>query len=150
MHHAHNFQRLLLIMGCLATLASNLNRRNVMKHALLALALLTLPASLFAQGTLNPTAPPGPTMLTLSQVEPRTPITNTTAATISASGSYYLTGNITVSTNNGITINASGVTLDLNGFTVSSTAPTANGTGILLNNSQNNNIQILNGNITGN
>jgi hypothetical protein len=119
-----------------------------MKHAVLALTLFALPASVFAQGPLSPTAAPAPTMLTLSQVEPRTPITNTTAVVISASGSYYLTGNITVSTNNAITINASGVTLDLNGFTVSSTAPTPNANGILLAAGLSD-ITILNGHIRG-
>jgi hypothetical protein len=119
-----------------------------MKHAVLVLTLFTLPPSLFAQGQLTPPGAPAPTMLTLSQVEPRTPITNTTSVVISAPGSYYLTGNITVSTNNAITINASGVTLDLNGFTVSSTAPTPNANGILLAAGLSD-ITILNGHIRG-
>ena len=48
-----------------------------MKHAALALALFALHASLFAQGPLNPSAPPGPTMKSLDQIEARTAITNT-------------------------------------------------------------------------
>jgi hypothetical protein len=87
-------------------------------------------------------------MLTLSQVEPRTPITNTTAVTIGVPGSYYLTANITVSTGDGIDINVNGVTFDLNGFTISSTAATPNGTAILLNGG-NTDITILNGHILG-
>jgi hypothetical protein len=105
-----------------------------------------LPA--FAQGPLAPPGAPAPTMLTLNQVEPRTPITNTTAVTISSSGSYYLTTNITVSTGDGIDITASQVTLDLNGFTISSTAASANGTGVSLAGG-NTDITILNGHILG-
>lgn len=40
--------------------------------------------SAFAQGPLSPTAAPAPTMKTLQQVEPRTPITNATAVTINS------------------------------------------------------------------
>jgi hypothetical protein len=86
-------------------------------------------------------------MLTLSQVEPRTPITNTTAVTISAPGSYYLTANISVTSGSAITITASQVTLDLNGFTITGTG-TAN-TGILLAGGDTD-ITILNGHILGN
>ncbi|MFQ5805234.1 MAG: right-handed parallel beta-helix repeat-containing protein [Phycisphaerae bacterium] len=68
-------------------------------------------------GDLDP--PPGPvvpTMKTLTEIEPRTPISSL-PFTISLSGSYYLTGNLTGgSGENGITIAASDVTLDLNGF----------------------------------
>ena len=101
-----------------------------------------------AQGPLTPPGAPAPTMLTLNQIEPRTPITNATAVTISASGSYYLTTNITVTTGSAITMTASQVTLDLNGFSVSSTAASATGTGILLAGG-NADITILNGHIKG-
>jgi len=85
-----------------------------------------------AQGSLTPPGAPAPTMKSLDQIEARTAITNTASqATISQSGSYYLTGNLTVSTGNGIVIAANGVTLDLNGFTITSTAPSATGFGIL-------------------
>ena len=100
-----------------------------------------------AQGSLTPPGAPAPTMLTLSQVEPRTPITSV-PYTISIPGSYYLTTNITVTTGDAITITASGVTLDLNGFTVSSSAGSPNGTGILLAGG-NTDITILNGHIQG-
>lgn len=46
------------------------------------------------------------------------------AFVISAPGSYVLTGNVTVSSGNGINITSSDVTLDLNGFTIASTAAT--------------------------
>lgn len=67
-------------------------------------------------GELDPPAGPiAPSMKTLTQVEPRTPISSA-GASISQSGSYYLTRDLTTSSGNAITINASRVTLDLNGF----------------------------------
>lgn len=101
-----------------------------------------------AQGSLTP--PPGspaPVMKTLDQVEARTPISSA-PFTISASGSYYLTGNLSVSSGNAINLNASDVTLDLNGFTISSSASPASGSGILLASSLRN-ITITNGHIRG-
>jgi len=67
--------------------------------------------------------------------------------TITQPGSYYLTRNLTVSSGNCITIATNCVTLDLHGFTISSTAPSATGTGILLNGGNRGlrNITILNG-----
>ena len=72
--------------------------------------------SLAHAGPLTP--PAGPvtsTGKTLSQVEPRTPISGPTV--ITQPGSYYLTGNVTT-TFRGIEIQSAGVTLDLNGFSV--------------------------------
>ena len=83
--------------------------------------------SIFAQGALTPPGAPGPTMKTLTQVEPRTDVATLSGDSgdsfiISQSGSYYLTGNITgVSAKNGISIQASNVTVDLNGFTMTGT-----------------------------
>jgi parallel beta-helix repeat protein len=89
-----------------------------MKRAVLALTLFILPAPLFAQGPLTPPAPPGPTMVTLSQVEPRTPITNLPYS-ITLPGSYYITTNMTgIVGSPGITILANDVTVDLRGFTL--------------------------------
>src|SRR5678816_1170501 len=90
-------------------------------------ALFVIPHSPFvlAQGTLTPPGAPAPTMKTLDQVEPRTPI-SALPFTISTSGSYYLTASLTAAANvNGITINASNVTLDLRGFEVTGTPGTA-------------------------
>jgi parallel beta-helix repeat protein len=100
-----------------------LNKSSLAVAAVLATFILH-PASVCAQGSLMPPGAPGPTMKTLGQVEPRTPVdaTNTPGIfnaqfTITKSGSYYLTGNITgVSTNVGIFIETNDVTLDLNGF----------------------------------
>ena len=101
----------------------------------------------FGQGALTPPGAPGPTMVTLSQIQPRTPISSV-PFTISQPGSYYLTTNVTVSTGNAITISTNGVTLDLNGFTISSTAASATGYGILINSGLRN-LTIGNGFIQG-
>lgn len=122
------------------------------------LLLLTLSAGLaLAQGPLDPAAAPAPSMKTLDQIEARTPIPaspNVPIAgphfIITAPGSYYLTGNITVSTGDGIRISTpSDVTLDLNGFTISSTLTgSALGNAISLPGSTNR-ISIRNGNLVG-
>jgi hypothetical protein len=116
--------------------------------------LLTLNAqcsTAIAQGSLTPPGAPAATMKSLDQVygrlDSRTPITNASSSyIISAPGSYYLTTNLTVSTGNGIAINANGVTLDLNGFTISSTLASASWTGIALSTPLND-ITIVNGHI---
>jgi hypothetical protein len=83
---------------------------------LILLGIALLPVTVLAQGSLTPPGAPGPTMKTLQQVEPRTPITSL-PFNISSPGSYYVVTNLTgVSGQNGITIGASGVTVDLNGF----------------------------------
>jgi parallel beta-helix repeat protein len=100
----------------------------VIALALLALSTLSPQLSIcFAQGSLTP--PPGapaPTMLTLSQIEPRTPVDATHTGSggsseflITQPGSYYLTTNVVgVSSLHGINISANNVTLDLNGFSL--------------------------------
>ncbi|MFT3686908.1 MAG: right-handed parallel beta-helix repeat-containing protein [Phycisphaerales bacterium] len=74
-------------------------------------------ASAAGRGPINPPAGSvGSTGKMLSEVEPRTPISSLPFV-ISTPGSYYLTGNLAVSSpTHGITVNASGVEIDLNGF----------------------------------
>src|ERR1700675_3088171 len=91
--------------------------QTLIKTGLYSLALVIwLPLFVFSQGSLTPPGAPGPTMKSLDQIEARTPISSL-PFTISASGSYYLTGNlIATGSTAGITISADNVTLDLNGF----------------------------------
>jgi parallel beta-helix repeat protein len=87
---------------------------------------------LLAQGPLTPPAGmPAPTMKTLDQVEPRTPLrdgapgVSTDAAShfiINEPGSYYLTGTLAATKSNAIVINSQGVTLDLSGFEIRHTS----------------------------
>lgn len=109
------------------------------------LALTT--TAIFAQGPLTPPGAPAPTMKSLDEIhskvadvgERRTPISSL-PFTISASGSYYLTGNLSVSSGDGITVSTSNVTIDMNGFTLSGAA---SGNGIAL--SAGNDVRISNG-----
>ena len=96
--------------------------KNCMRNLFVALALLALSilnpqlSTAFAQGSLTP--PPGapaPTMITLQQIEPRTPISSV-PFTITTPGSYYLTTNLYSPSGNGITVSANDVTIDLYGF----------------------------------
>lgn len=103
--------------------------------------------SSFGQGALTPPGAPAPTMKTLSQIEPRTPISSA-PFTIASRGSYYLTTNLAVSSGTAILINTNDVTLDLNGFTISSTEASPTGTGIFINNAPHD-VTVVNGHIQG-
>jgi len=66
-------------------------------------------------------------MKTLAQIEPSTPISSL-PFTISNSGSYYLTTNLTsAAAANGIIVQANNVTIDLHGFALSGVAGSLNG-----------------------
>ncbi len=110
------------------------------------LAITIVPGSIFAQGALTPTGAPAATMRSLDQIEPRTPISSL-PFTISSSGSYFLTKNLSVASANGITINATNVDLDLRGFTISSTV--GSGTSAIALGSLVDNVTIKNGRISG-
>jgi hypothetical protein len=89
-------------------------------------ALALIPSAALAQGALAPLGAPAPTMKSLDQLEPRTPLSAATAPgsatathVISSPGSYYLTGNLSAAPGkHGIEIASTGVTLDLNGFSL--------------------------------
>lgn len=93
------------------------------------LGIVLITGQAFGQGSLTPAGAPGETMRTLGQVylrvaaaeqvvEPRTPITSA-PYTISESGAYYLTTNLSVGISvNGITVATNNVSIDLNGFTL--------------------------------
>lgn len=69
-------------------------------------------------GNLQPPGAPAPTMKTLDEVQPRTPIhAFDLPLTISLPGSYYFTETINAGGNN-ITVTASRVTIDLMGFSL--------------------------------
>lgn len=105
-------------------------------------AVVLLAAGLIA-GPLTPSAGPvASTYKTLEQVEPRIPLTSSTAPgnvnvmhIITQPGSYYLTGNVTGVGKSGIFIECENVTLDLNGFTVSTDRTDDSSAGIWFNES---------------
>ncbi len=101
------------------------------------LIVLATATHALSQGPLNPPGAPAPTMKSLDEIdaklsqanaklddaagkaEKRTPI-SALPLTITAPGSYYLTGNLTgTAGQDAITINADNVAIDLNGFTLS-------------------------------
>lgn len=89
---------------------TQVKRRNA-TWALLTASTLAAAGTAAGQGSLIPPGPPGMSMKTLAQLEPRTPIATAPYA-ITQAGSYYLTTNLS----DGITITADNVTLDLMGF----------------------------------
>lgn len=130
--------------------------------ALLSVTLLASTESSEGQGALTPTSAPAPSMRTLQQIEPRTPVDDThtpgdanSLFKITSPGSYYLTGNISfiprlgdASQQSGIEIQSNDVTLDLNGFRVSSSAGTNGLNGIIVNGNYKA-ITIKNGTVAG-
>jgi hypothetical protein len=89
-------------------LNGKLTAKGIMKNHLVAVLVLTLFAAFnsqlstaFAQGSLTPSGAPAPTMKTLAQIEPRTPVDAAHTPgdisdqfIINQPGSYYLTANI--------------------------------------------------------
>ena len=95
------------------------DKRKRVAVSVLVLAALAAFSLMVYAGDLEPSGPPGPTMKTLDEVEPGTPISSV-PYTIAESGSYYLACDVQTTSNmfSGITIWASNVTLDLKGFSL--------------------------------
>lgn len=150
--------------GNLSVLKNTMKKFNSLIRGGILSAALTL--ATFAAGPLTPPGAPGdapaqmPSLVEIKAaidalaagggLNGRTAIPAQAATfTISAAGSYVLTGNVTVATGNGININASNVSLDLNGFTISSTAVgAAMGKAITVLRAANN-VRVHNGAIAG-
>lgn len=110
------------------------------------LALVAVLAGVVRAGPLDPPGTPGPTMKTLDEVEPRTPISSLPYL-ITQPGSYYVTGNLTgVPGEHGITVAASNVTLDLNGFALTGSGGDV---GIFGAGGGYASVRVLNGSVTG-
>ena len=83
------------------------------------LVIITGAIPALAQGPLTPPGPPAPTMKTLNQVEPRTPIAQSDIPlTIANAGSYVLTENLIETVGSAIQVDADDVTINLNGFVI--------------------------------
>jgi len=116
------------------------------------------PSALHAQGSLTPPGAPAPTMKSLDQIEPRTPVDarhtpgdgNAFLFIISQPGSYYLTTNIVgVVGETGIEIATNNVSLDLNGFSVLGVPTDYAPDGIYIPSGNITNIAVFNGMISG-
>ena len=106
----------------------------------------------FAQGSLTPPGAPAPTFRTLSQIEPRFPISDF-QTNLTVSGSYYLTTNLFSGANNNdainIRTNVNNITIDLNGFSIISTNPAGSQSPVGVRISEATNIVIRNGQFFG-
>jgi hypothetical protein len=131
--------------------------RRLLLGGLAGLAGVAAMAQLAKAGPLTPPAGPvASTGRTLTEIEPRIPLSLATAPpgstgarfVIIQPGSYYLTGNLTGDPNrSGIVIRASNVSIDLCGFNVQGVPNSSDG--IVVEGANRANISITNGHITG-
>jgi parallel beta-helix repeat protein len=123
--------------------------KTLLKFAAVALLIGALNAqrsTALAQGTLTPPGAPAPTMKSLAQIEPRTPISSL-PFTITVPGSYYVTTNLAgTAANSGISINSGNVTVDLDGFTLQGVPGSYNGVVVM---GTYDNVVVQNGTLTG-
>ena len=120
---------------------------------MLVCSLTSLPnLQALAQGSLSPPGAPAPTFKTLSQVEPRFPISDF-QTNLTIPGSYYLVTNLFSGTNSNdainIRTNISNITIDLNGFCIISTNPAGGASPVGIRISEGTNIVVRNGQIWG-
>ncbi len=97
------------------------NKKAKLWVVLLALGSMLVYAMLGNAGSLEPSSPPGPTMKTLNEVEPRIPIhAADLPLTITEPNSYYFAEDISFEPNDvhAITIECNDVTIDLMGYTL--------------------------------
>lgn len=122
------------------------------KSTVIISSILTTATLIFAQGSLTPpSGAPMPTMKSLDQIEPRTPIMYD-GYYISSAGSYYVATNLVGAAFGvpgspyGIFIASDNVTIDLNGFTLQGVPGSYSGIYIY---GSHTNITIRNGIVTG-
>ena len=120
-------------------------RLNMSSLSVPALAVFISFASIVYGGGLEPAAAPAPTMKTLQEVEPRTPISSV-PYTIENSGSYYLTADLALARTDtsAIIIKADEVTLDLMGYSIVG-PDVGTGSGILIDHCSN--VEVRNGSV---
>lgn len=119
-----------------------------------AIAISAVPASLHA-GDLAPPGPPGATMKTLDQVEPRIPVGPLTTPgdadsvyRIDQPGSYYLAGNVQGEVGkHGIEVLGRDITLDLRGHSVIGVPGSLNGIQMEFGVTSTSNIRLRNGTV---
>lgn len=93
-----------------------MNRQMLKQLSVGALVAGAVGAVVVAGDLTPPPGPVDPTMKTLEQIEPRTPI-SLLPFVITQPGSYYLTGNLATESH-GILVNAPDVTIDMMGFAI--------------------------------